>query len=75
MKNDRFQDHIYLEGYMDALSRFSKELDTYKEYAFDSDAFSDQELDGVMRMEADLQQWLSDEIDKVDDMTKNERDN
>ena len=72
--NDDLKDGQYLRGYIDALSKFSKDLDDYKENAFESDAFTNEEVDGVTRMEHDLQRLLSDYIDELDRVLNEEGD-
>lgn len=63
----KFDDPGYLQGYADALKRFSQELDSYKDFAFASDAFTDAEVEGITRMEADLQQWLNDHVGEIEE--------
>lgn len=60
-----FKDESYLQGYMDAIRTFTKELEAYRDYAFDSESYTDEELEGIGRMEAEFQQWLVDHVGSI----------
>lgn len=61
----RFDDPGYLSGYTDALNMVAQELEAYKDFAFDSMSFSDDELSGVTRMEGEIQQLLVDHVVQI----------
>lgn len=63
----KFEDHSYLQGYADAMKEVSEQMDAYKDFAFEDETFSEEQVEGVNRMEHDMQGWLLDKAAEIED--------